>query len=264
MQIGPFPPADIRRGDPINAAWLNQVKGLAGMGMGILPIEGFVGGAGAVLAQPVQSKPVGFINQSGEDIPPGSILRVTGFSRRIGGQTIVTVDKPNTYGSQDLHFISNWCVANVIDGGYGTCQPIAYPMLVAYKASDGDPEIGEFWGPRNDEWVARKNTGGFRVVDLYEIQTGDTPLKYAVVIQSPMDSFYGKNTGAQIAKGSTGIINIYTGDFGSEVDSGLTMPDVLARFGAIATNAMVQCKVDKQSGGDAPNWYGLEQDLCPV
>lgn len=223
MQIGPFPPEDARKGEKLTAAWLNKIKaGAFSQGGGILPDNGFVGAAGAAFGQRPQVKPVGFINASGESIPPGSILRATGFSRRINGQTVVTVGKPNTYGSQDMHFVSNWCAAAVADGKYGTCQDVSQPMLAAYTASDGTPAFGNRWGPRNAGWNLRKSTLGWRVVGLQTIATGDTPLNFAVVIREPMWWFRGQPT-ADIASGATGTVTIfYNGS-----TTGVTMANVL-------------------------------------
>jgi len=220
MQIGPFPPNDVHKHDKLTADWLNKVKDAAFDG--ILPEYGFIGAAGAVFGNRPQVKPVGFINQSGESIPPGSVLRATGFSRRTNGQTVITVAKPNTYGSQDMHFISNWCGPTIADGKYGTCQDISQPMLAAYASGDGTPAFGQRWGPRNNVWNLKKSTLGWRVIGLQSIPTGDTPLTFAVVIREPMWWFRGQPTG-DVAAGASGTVTI----FYNGTTTSVTMANVL-------------------------------------
>jgi len=196
--------------------------------------------------------------EASADCPAFGIMLHNGTHSTSSG-LIINGKRPDTYGCQ-----TNFLIANedgVTHGKGGAAQGIGpwgpNRFIAAYDNSDGTPAAGDAWGPRSGTYLLKKNTGGFRIIDVY-----DSTNHYALVEAVSMDHFYGKNAGSQIAKGSTGTINIFTGTFGSETDSSVTMGSVLARFGAIAANAMVECWISKTNSG--VNWFAVETDTCPA
>jgi hypothetical protein len=114
------------------------------------------------------------------------------------------------------------------------------PMLAAYTSGDGTPGAGELWGPRSGGWTLRKNTGGFMVVGLQSIATGDTPLNFAVVERCPFVRFHGV-TDAAIAKDAEGTVSIFYGT-GAGTDSSVNMADhCYNSFANVAISKDVEC-----------------------
>jgi hypothetical protein len=145
---------------------------------------------------------------------------------------VLTVAKPNTYGSQGLHALNG--PQAVAAGASGLCT-FAMPAPAVYETSDGTPAFGEKWGPRDGSWKLRKNTGGFQIAGSPDATHG-----VVLVVASPMLSFVGK-TDADHDKGATGTVSIYAGSLGSESDTGANMTDVYNRFADIASGKWVRC-----------------------
>jgi len=180
-----------------------------------------------------------FRNDSGEVIPGCSILRVTGVAT-VNDRQMLTVGKPNTYGSQFFHAIND--IAEIPVGGYGMCT-LGWTAVVNYDSADGTPAYGEAWGPRDATWKAKKNTGGFMVVG-----NPDTTNFLVEVQKLPMLSFIGK-TDSSHAKGATGTISIYTGTLGAETDTTVNMTGVYNRFAALSSGKWVRCEWDSWNRG---------------
>lgn len=203
-----------------------------------------------------------FNNTTGVQVPAFAVMRISDYkpptantSLSKKSEDILSIFQPSTFGSQHLHYING--PTPVDNNAFGLCTN-QWPAWALYDQSDGTPVIGDFWGPRNATWKLKKSTGGFRIAG-----TPDTTNFIVPVVQAPMYQFYGKNTGSQVAKGSPCAVNVYTGTFGSETDSGVQLT-ALARLGPIPANAMLICSIDFTSLGNAvPNWYALETDTCP-
>ena len=118
------------------------------------------------------------LNESGEDIPPWSIMRVTGCD----SERILTVDKPNADGLGVHNFVSSG-PQTIISGDYGFCTR-SFPVQAAYDSSSGTPALGEIWGPANASWLLKKGMHGFWVIGILETNTAlvlPLPREVAVV-----------------------------------------------------------------------------------
>jgi len=164
-----------------------------------------------------------FRNDSGEEVPPFAVLRVTGLTT-IGGRTVVTIGKPNTYGSQYSHFVNG--PITVPADGYGTCTN-DFPAMVS---ANGTATVGQLWGPRSGSWELESSTPGF-------IALGD-----GVFNRDPFVSFYGKFD-STVAQGNTGTVSIWYGA-GSGTDGSdttINMSSVLAVGNSFTTSDFVNC-----------------------
>jgi hypothetical protein len=170
-------------------------------------------------------------NDSGEEVPAFAVLRVTG-STTVRQQLVLTVSKPNAYGSQGLHAVNG--PQAIASGKSGVCT-FSSPAPVLYDTGDGTPAVGERWGPRDSSWKLRKNTGGFQISGSPDSTSG-----VVLAVVSPMLSFVGK-TDSSHSKGSTGTISIYSGALGSESDTGVNMTGVYNRFANVASAKWVRC-----------------------
>lgn len=200
------------------------------------------------------------VNQTEVAIPAFGICLIDPAGTTTAPYYIQTsIKRPDTYGSQVNALVAD--SSGIPANGVGYCQPFGQPWIAAYDSTDsaGSPAIGQIWGPRSGDSNLHSATGGFLIVNGF-----DTANHMCCVIPYPMNEFYGKNAGSRITKGTTGTINIYTGTPGSESDSGLTMTNVLARFGDIPANAMVQCRrIAGSTSNSTVYWYGVEIDVCP-
>ena len=84
---------------------------------------------------------IAFRNDTDEDIPAYAVLRATGYEE-FGDRLILTVAKPNEYGSQRLHYLNG--MIKVPPDRYGVCFNPAEPWWGLY--GDGTPAFGEQWG----------------------------------------------------------------------------------------------------------------------
>jgi len=143
--------------------------------------------------------PIEFVNNAGSTIPPFGILRVTGTTI-LSNREILTVDQPNTFGSQYFHFVNSG--QSVAAGKYGTCFN-GFPVSAAFTTGDGTPAFGQIWGPQSGTWLLKINTFGFRVVG-----TPDNTNGVVSVIRDPFLKFRGI-ANADIASGAVGTVSIY-------------------------------------------------------
>jgi hypothetical protein len=201
-----------------------------------------------------------WLNLASSLCPAFGIVRRTGsHADSSRGIPLFTGAQSNTFGSQYSHILNGEFDVN--EGEWGEVQTGEY-LIARYRPADGAPAIGDRVGPRNGSWEMRLNTGGFVVEELI-----DTTTDFLIrVRRAPMLDFYGKNAGSQISRGSTGTINIYAGVYTSEADTGETMTGVLAKFGAIAAGAKVQCRLPDTANGTtaAIGWFAYETDTCPT
>lgn len=92
-------------------------------------------------------------NASGEDIPGGGLVRVTGSD----ADGVLIVDKPNVDSQSPLMIANPW---GALTGDYGVAS--AEDMIPAvYDPADGTPAVGEMWGAKSGEWKLRKGFTGF-------------------------------------------------------------------------------------------------------
>lgn len=136
-----------------------------------------------------------FKNVSSESIPPFAIVRAEGYEL-VGIRPILTVGKPDTYGSQYTHYING--PTEVAAGKCGGCSN-EFPCVA--RIETGTPVVGELWGARDDKWGMNAETDGFEVLGL-------TSNNLVIVQRSPMLAFTGFFTTA-VAKGATGTVEVY-------------------------------------------------------
>ena len=102
-------------------------------------------------------RPTFFYNDSGESIPPYSIMHVTG-TIEIGPQNFVKVDKFDE--DIDGAFLFNGHY-EIDDKDTGIAQPGNQWLAKTDGATVAD---GELWGPADGTWTLDKNAGPFWVV----------------------------------------------------------------------------------------------------
>ena len=160
---------------------------------------------------------VTFRNDAATTAVGGAILRITGFVVTDPENPFFTVDQPNTYGSQYLHAVND--ETDVAAGSYGKCC-LGQIVPALYDSGDGTPAFGEQWGPRSGTWKLKKNTGGFMVLGV-----AVSSRSLVLVTPAPMLVLRGQPT-ADVAAAATGTLTIYTGAYGSEATTGVTMAGV--------------------------------------
>lgn len=182
-----------------------------------------------------------FRNDSGEEIPAFAVMRCTGGAIVDDGRVIISMEKPNAYGSQYMHYING--PMKVAANKFGLCT-LSRGAPALYDSADGTPGFGEMWGPRTGTWKLKKNTGGFQVV--YPANTTDF---YVMVQQAPMLSFLGK-TDASVVKSASVTVSIYagTGAPGAETDTTVNMTSVYSRYGDIGSSKWVRCYFNGYNG----------------
>lgn len=158
-----------------------------------------------------------FKNNSGEEIPPYGVFKVTG-TENVGSRSLIVAEKPDTYGSQYLHFING--ITAVADGKCGSCCN-TFPCLA--KHGTGTLAIGELWGPRNDSWALEEQTGGFIVI-------GQASSGIAIVNRFPMLAFTGKYD-SNTTQGNSGTVSVYW----QGSDTGQNITSVIAVSGDFVT-----------------------------
>ncbi len=118
---------------------------------------------------------IGFENQSGEDIPPFSIVEASGWQMPDPSGSAVSVTSPMILGDQPEDPINPYAcyitgAATVPAGGNGVCARPTFdlPLLVSVSGSQQDPNDAPFrmCGPSNGSWQATRDTPGFAMVDL--------------------------------------------------------------------------------------------------
>ena len=184
-----------------------------------------------------------FKNDSGEQIPAFACMRVTGMTT-LGGRNVLTVQKPNTYGSQYMHRLNGPFPVEI--GKYGICTRSAGAAAL-YDTADGTPALGERWGPRDATWKLKKNTGGWMVMGNSDATNG-----IVIVQQAPMLSFVGK-CDAAIAKNAKGTVSIYyRSSLTAYTDTTVNMSDVYNT--ACDTNTSDYVEVNWDNDAAQPYW----------
>lgn len=154
-----------------------------------------------------------FINDGADDIPPNSIINLTGITKQDNGQYYLNADKPDSAANFLLAITGN---ETVKADKKGSCQPIGPVFLMAYDTADGTPANEQNWGADNGTFKLKKNFGGGN----WAVIGADTENEIALVMVTGKVIFTGKND-AEIAAGATsGTVSIYAGTLGSETDTG--------------------------------------------
>ena len=107
-----------------------------------------------------QGRELRFRNDSSEEVPAFSVVRVTGIAQVNTDHTVVTVDKPNTFGSQYSHYLTGPYA--VPSGSQGRLQG-SYPAVAEYDETN-TPAFGEAWGPTDDSFELKQHVGEFQIL----------------------------------------------------------------------------------------------------
>ncbi len=117
---------------------------------------------------------IGFENQSGQDIPPYSIIEASGWQMPDPSGSDISVTSPIILADQPEDPINPYAcyitgAGAVAAGSYGVCaQPsLDLPLLVALSGSQQDSNDKPFrlCGPTDGDWTATRGMPGFAVVD---------------------------------------------------------------------------------------------------
>ena len=173
-----------------------------------------------------------FRNESTETIPPFGVLRVTGLVVPEPGRVVLLVDRPDSFGCQERGMLNG--VVPVASGHYGVCTRTG-PAAGLYEADDGVPVVGERWGPRPGGWRLRRHTGGCVIWGVTNASAG-----LALVQPQPMQSLLGKTDGVH-GKFTRGVVSIWSGPLGAEIDTGHDLPLVYNRYGEVPAGKWVRC-----------------------
>lgn len=152
-----------------------------------------------------------FKNDSQEAIPPESIVRLTGIEIRATGEIYLKGEKSDDQSDQLLAVTR---MLTVDAGKYVKCEPIGNVLIGKYYVSDGTPANGETWG-LGDIYRFRKNLGGGQFI----VVGSDEERELVVVMAVGPRTLLGKTDGT-VSADSTGTVSIYSGDLGSETDTG--------------------------------------------
>lgn len=171
-----------------------------------------------------------FRNDTSEDIPAYAVLRATGYEE-FGDRNVLTVEKPDSYGSQHLHFVNG--MLKVPPDGYGVCYNPSEPWWALYDDAD-TPAFGETWGPVDGSWELKKHVGGFRVVG--GAIGGIESTSRVLVVRAPMLIFRGKIT-ADITIGTTGTVTVWHMVDGVDEETEYEIEDVYSPFGTVETGS---------------------------
>lgn len=102
-----------------------------------------------------------FRNDSGEDIPPGAIMRKTGVELLDAGYLVYTMDKPATSEFKPPFYVNfqSW----IADGEEGYCSTFEHEAGLGYYIS-GTVTAGDSWGPKGGQWNLERYYPGFEVL----------------------------------------------------------------------------------------------------
>jgi len=103
-------------------------------------------------------------NVSGEDIPPYSVVEITGASSDDG---ILNADKPSSSGDDYRHGLSG--PATIKSGDHGDVT-FDLPAWASFDSSDGTPANGDLWGAKSGSWKLG-NTGDSNFPVLGSVDT---------------------------------------------------------------------------------------------
>ncbi len=179
-----------------------------------------------------------YYNASGYVIPPYGVVLINGsnagfdYSPDVSQGPIPSVIRPDIYGCQYNALVSDaayqYSISLAVDGvngdgydtpSFGAAQALP-PFIAAYDNADGTPAANELWGPRSGTFLLKKNTGGFRVIGVY-----DSTNYYVLVWPEPMNTVFGK-IASDCAPGATADLTVWTGAVGAEVTTGQTIAAV--------------------------------------
>jgi len=168
-----------------------------------------------------------FRNDSGEQIPAFGVFKVTGSVTITDFGQALKAEKPDTYGSQFIHFVNG---PQPVDGTkIGYCANPSQPVYAKYDTGT-TPANADLWGP-DSSFDLKEDVGGFQII-------GGVVSGRVLVVQAPMIMLLAK-TDAAHAKSASGTISVWDGTLGSETDSTKNITGVHNHFADLATTKFV-------------------------
>lgn len=168
-----------------------------------------------------------FENNSGEQIPAFGIIKITGTVTLTDYGKILKAGKPDTYGSQFIHFVNGGQAVNDTDIGY--CANPSQPVFAKYDTGS-TPATAELWGP-DSSFDLKQDVGGFQII-------GGATSGRVLVVQAPMIIALAK-TDASHAKAASGTVSLWDGTLGSETDTTKNFTGVENHFADLETTKFV-------------------------
>jgi hypothetical protein len=117
---------------------------------------------------------------------------------------VIKGKRPDTYGCRENFMLAN--EDGVMHSKGGAAQGVGPwgpgRFLALYDSADGTPAENEIWGPRSGTFKLKLNTGGFRVIKVY-----DSTNHLVIVEAVPFTELTG-TANADIASGAAGTVSI--------------------------------------------------------
>lgn len=243
--INPVLPS-VARGDVIRGEHLDTVYSFVNRYSG-MPRQGnahvLVNAAGS-FSNPLEREPYfNVYNGANSAIPAYGVALFNGAQMEASSVPLPLLKQPDTFGCQYNFAIAS--PSGIPSSATGLAQMVGWgPLIAAYDSADGTPSAGQCWGPRNGTWLLKKNTGGFRILGVW-----DSSNHWALVWPEPMTSFRGQPT-ADIAAGNSGTVTIYTGAYGSEASTGVTKSSIQNNSSCTVKGSQIcRCVWDWDSSG---------------
>lgn len=168
---------------------------------------------------------------------------------------VLDAQEPTTYGAQYFHYING--PEDVEPGEVGLCYRDGI-IPVLWDIQDSTPSVGENWGPRQNlqqaPWALRKNTGGFRIVGILDLEN-----HIALVVADPMLTFVG-STNETISNNGSGDVYIFYWNGTGYVTTNFLMVDVFSFLGAVGSAATVECAWNGDK--DGVKWRVTQTNGC--
>jgi hypothetical protein len=203
---------------------------------------------------------IAFENQSGQDIPPFSIIEAAGWQMPDPSGSEISVTSPIVLGQQPADPINPFAcyITNEVTvpaGANGVCArpTLDLPLLVSLAGAQSDSSDAPFrmCGPSNGNWGATRDLPGFAMVDLP--QQG-----YALVVPS-----YGPYRGNLPSNQGTTTGNVSITTFlepnGGPSSQTLKCNNPFGNIDTTQNGAILRCTYDWVGS----SWELIAADPCP-
>ncbi len=192
--------------------------------------------SGGLSITETQHEQIPFRNDSGEEIPPYAVMRITGADvddpddEQQVDNWFLKVEKPNTTFYRE--YLVNGPETVPYSGGgaedFGVGYFLRDARYVSYREASGTPAYGEVWGPKADQWTLEKYRYGFTIQGH---ATTIDDVNVVLATQHLVTKVRGTTDGA-INKDSTGTVNLLDSN---QVDTGDNITSVRNPFANVAT-----------------------------
>jgi len=181
---------------------------------------------------------VAFKNNASETVPAWGVMQITEWI--LEGEDsdfpVAKITKPNTTFNR-VYLVN--LEREVEQGGYGAAKFHWNAGFALYDTGSGTPAAGESWGPQSGQWTLKKNYYGFAT--LGGNITTDSGKERTAIVQTGVDSVFGKIDSSSVSKNGTGTVSVWDSVFGADITAwDLT---VYNHTVALSTVSGKQCKV---------------------